>query len=691
MAIGFPVYQRILVAERTLKASKSGWIVGLLMWLVLATPALAASKLALVIGNDAYQNLEQLSKAVADAKAYTELLRTKGFQVRSAQNLTYGQMNAEVAAFVALIQPGDTAVFVYSGHGWSDGSTNYLVGIDAPRSVSQDELIGITVPLKNGVTGVLDRVERKGAHLRIAIVDACRGNPFAPPPGTKGVSYSRGLAPMAPQLAGTYVIFSASSGEGALDRLSEADANPNSVFTRVFLPYLAADMTLLDAIKATQTEVVRISGNAERSEPQKPAYYDEVVGSACLVDRCRQASDTSMPIVLGTERPSSALQYATMPVGAQLVPTPGEVSGSGIAMISADGKILYSSCGTSQFEPNEGPSAILSWNIDTGREIKFLKAPSGAVRFDLSRNGAQIVSGAHNQIAIQDLSDGRVIRTIDTETEGLASIFYSPTANQILTSGYGAVQLWDPVTGKENRKLFSYLTGVVSAYSPNGKLIVTGGDHDSGLPDKDVIKLTLWSTADGRLIRRFERQFEQLPEIHSVAFSPTEDLLVAGEGSGQIVIWDILTGREVRTIQAQGAVDVIDFSPDGTRILSSSNNRSVEVWDFHTGKLLATLDGNNRAPQSARYSRDGRRIVTCGADGTTKLWDARTGDLLATFFVANGKGAAYNSDGLFVTEGDPRKAFKILRGSRELPLEDFITMNRRDNLFINRPSASARQ
>jgi len=147
----------------------------------------------------------------------------------------------------------------------------------------------------------------------------------------------------------------------------------------------------------------------------------------------------------------------------------------------------------------------------------------------------------------------------------------------------------------------------------------------------------------------------------------------------------------VRTIQAQGAVDVIDFSPDGTRILSSSNNRSVEVWDFHTGKLLATLDGNNRAPQSARYSRDGRRIVTCGADGTTKLWDARTGDLLATFFVANGKGAAYNSDGLFVTEGDPRKAFKILRGSRELPLEDFITMNRRDNLFINRPSASARQ
>jgi uncharacterized caspase-like protein len=46
-------------------------------------------------------------------------------------------MQGAVAEFVEKIEPGDTAVFVYSGHGWSDGSHNCLVGVDAPERTSQ--------------------------------------------------------------------------------------------------------------------------------------------------------------------------------------------------------------------------------------------------------------------------------------------------------------------------------------------------------------------------------------------------------------------------------------------------------------------------------------------------------------------------------------------------------------------------
>ena len=163
------------------------------------------------------------------------------------------------------------------------------------------------MPLKNGVNGVIDRIERRGAQLRVAIVDACRDNPFAPPPGSKGLSYSRGLAPMAPPPAGTFVIFSASAGESALDRLSEADASPNSVFTRVFLPHLKADMTLLDAIKATQAEVVSLASAAGRA--QKPAYYDEVVGSACLTKEC--GSRATAALSGSDEALSAMIEHAT--------------------------------------------------------------------------------------------------------------------------------------------------------------------------------------------------------------------------------------------------------------------------------------------------------------------------------------------------------------------------------------------
>src|SRR5271155_5052009 len=92
----------------------------LLAWLCLSAPALAENRLALVIGNDDYQHIDKLQKAKADAKAYAAVLREKGFSVQEGYNLSILDMSGAVADFVARIHPGDSAVFVYSGHGWSD-------------------------------------------------------------------------------------------------------------------------------------------------------------------------------------------------------------------------------------------------------------------------------------------------------------------------------------------------------------------------------------------------------------------------------------------------------------------------------------------------------------------------------------------------------------------------------------------
>ena len=136
-------------------------IAALLAWLCVAAPALAENRVALVIGNDAYMHIASLEKAKSDAKAYAEALREKGFSVREGYDLNFVQLNAAVASFAASIAPGDTAVFVYSGHGWSDGTQNYLVSIDAPASASEDELAGVTTPIRNGVNGVLDRISAR--------------------------------------------------------------------------------------------------------------------------------------------------------------------------------------------------------------------------------------------------------------------------------------------------------------------------------------------------------------------------------------------------------------------------------------------------------------------------------------------------------------------------------------------------
>ena len=61
-------------------------------WLGFAGFALAKNRLALVIGNDAYQHIDALQKARADAKSYADLLREKGFSVTARYDLGFHDM-----------------------------------------------------------------------------------------------------------------------------------------------------------------------------------------------------------------------------------------------------------------------------------------------------------------------------------------------------------------------------------------------------------------------------------------------------------------------------------------------------------------------------------------------------------------------------------------------------------------------
>jgi formylglycine-generating enzyme required for sulfatase activity len=261
-----------------------------LIALALALSAAAAAqaaptdgrRVALVIGNDEYQHIDKLQKAKADANAYAAVLREKGFLVQEGYDLSMLDMSSAVADFVQKINPGDTAVFVYSGHGWSDGAHNYLVGVDVPGRATEELLTRLSLPLRNGVDGVLDDLERKNAGLKAAIIDACRDNPFRPPPGERGYALARGLKPQS--VEGSFIVYSAGEGQSAMDRLSDADSDPNSVFTRTFLPLLSADLPLRDAIKASQAKTHALAAAADHD--QTPAYYDEVLGEACLSATC---------------------------------------------------------------------------------------------------------------------------------------------------------------------------------------------------------------------------------------------------------------------------------------------------------------------------------------------------------------------------------------------------------------------
>src|ERR1700738_356477 len=95
-----------------------------------------AKRVALVIGNDSYQNAQVLSNARSDAKAMAKALETSGFSVTLKQDLTLKSMKEALRAFKAEVAGGDDALFYFSGHGVQFEGSNYLIPVDV---VAQSE------------------------------------------------------------------------------------------------------------------------------------------------------------------------------------------------------------------------------------------------------------------------------------------------------------------------------------------------------------------------------------------------------------------------------------------------------------------------------------------------------------------------------------------------------------------------
>jgi uncharacterized caspase-like protein len=230
--------------------------------------ARALRRRALVIGNDSYAKVPRLETARADARAIAGALRTLGFEVQDHLDLAERSMKQALRQFKATVQPGDEVVFFFAGHGVQLGGMNYLLPTDI-QGESEDQVRDEGLQLQR----VLDDMQERGAGFMLAVLDACRDNPFR---STGRAIGGRGLAPTT-AATGQMIIFSAGAGQQALDRLSPADTETNGVFTRVFLREMVKPGLPVDRVlRNVRQEVVRLARSVGRD--QTPALYDQAVG-----------------------------------------------------------------------------------------------------------------------------------------------------------------------------------------------------------------------------------------------------------------------------------------------------------------------------------------------------------------------------------------------------------------------------
>ena len=241
----------------------------LAMWLtwLFGQPAYAEKRVALVMGNAAYQNVNRLTNPANDAVAMSETLKSAGFDVvELKRNLNVNEMRRALRNFSDMARDADFAVVYYAGHGIEIDGTNYLIPIDATlerdidafdEAISLDRILTVIEPAR---------------QLRLVILDACRDNPFnTTMKRTIGArSIGRGLAKVEPASPNTLIAFAAKAGSTA----SDGDNN-NSPFTAALVKYLPRPgLDLRKAFGFARDDVLKATDNR-----QEPFIYGSLGGN----------------------------------------------------------------------------------------------------------------------------------------------------------------------------------------------------------------------------------------------------------------------------------------------------------------------------------------------------------------------------------------------------------------------------
>jgi uncharacterized caspase-like protein len=253
-------------------------LVASFLLIVVAFPVMSQSRHALVVGIDQYRHVEPLRKAVNDARAVANALGNAGFTVDLRTDSDEREMLSALSALENRAQKGDEVVVFFAGHGIEIDGQNYLLPADVPALSAGEDLI-----LRRRSIPVADIVEvlaKREVRVSLLILDACRNNPF-PRQGTRSLGATRGLAQVEPPI-GTFLVYSAGAGQEALDRLSESDPDPNSIFTRTLLPRLSQPgMELSAMMREVRSEVRRLARSVNHE--QFPGVYDQLDGAYFFV------------------------------------------------------------------------------------------------------------------------------------------------------------------------------------------------------------------------------------------------------------------------------------------------------------------------------------------------------------------------------------------------------------------------
>ena len=273
---------------------------------------------------------------------------------------------------------------------------------------------------------------------------------------------------------------------------------------------------------------------------------------------------------------------------------------------SPDGKTLAS---------GSDDRTVRLWDVNTGQVKTTLRDhTSGVTSVVYSPDGKTLASGSGDRtVKLWDVNTGQVKTSLRDHTSGVTSVVYSPDGKTLASgSDDRTVRLWDVNTGQVKTTLRDHRGRVTSVtFSPDGTTLA------SASWDRTV---KLWDVNTGQI----KASLEHRKSVTSVVYSPDGKTLASGSWDDTVRLWDVETHATITDFRRQRfGVSSVTFSPDGAILASGSRDKffSLLIWDILTKKDIVNLPHTGLVT-SVTFSPDGAILASGAQDGTIELWNA---------------------------------------------------------------------
>jgi WD40 repeat protein len=166
--------------------------------------------------------------------------------------------------------------------------------------------------------------------------------------------------------------------------------------------------------------------------------------------------------------------------------------------------------------------------------------------------------------------------------------------------------------------------------------------------------------------------------VHSVAVSPSGELIASAGADGTVKLWRTSDGALLRTLTGhEGDANGVAFSPDGSYVASAGSDGTVRVWRTQDGRLLHTLTHGGGIALSVAFAPNGQLLASGGEDGTVKLWRVATGAAERTIHAHElwVSSVAFSPDGSLLASASADGTVKLWQVANGQPAGDIQAHN----------------